>query len=132
MIRAVELARECLGTPFAHQGRLPGVALDCAGVLVHVMQGLGLSYIDQRGYPRRPYRGLLDQALADQPHLIAIPKTDAAAGDVLLFRIKAAPQHIGICAGETVIHAYSATGRVVEQSFDPWRSSLSRVYRIIP
>ena len=26
-------ARACLGTPFLHQGRIPGVALDCAGLV---------------------------------------------------------------------------------------------------
>ena len=32
----IAIARACLGTPFRHQGRIPGVALDCAGLVVAV------------------------------------------------------------------------------------------------
>ncbi len=129
--KIIDLARECMGTPFAHQGRIPGTALDCAGLLVQVMEGLGLAYDDQHGYPRRPYRGLLEKALREQPCMNEVPKSELAAGDVVLFRISTSPQHIGIYTGGNVIHAYSTTGRVVEQSFAPWRGNLTHVYRIV-
>ncbi|MBK8745664.1 MAG: peptidase P60, partial [Propionivibrio sp.] len=34
-------ARACIGTPFVHQGRIPGLALDCAGLVVAVAQAIG-------------------------------------------------------------------------------------------
>jgi len=43
-------ARACLGTPFLHQGRIPGVALDCAGLVVAVAQAIGADYVDRTGY----------------------------------------------------------------------------------
>ncbi len=32
---AIAAARTCLGTPFHHQGRAPGVGLDCIGLDHH-------------------------------------------------------------------------------------------------
>jgi cell wall-associated NlpC family hydrolase len=131
MSRIVSAARECVGTPFRHQGRINGVALDCAGVLVHVFERLTLPYDDEKGYPRRPYNGQLEAGLLRQPHLIEINKGEIVSGDVVLFRIKKEPQHIGIFTGETLIHAYYSTGRVVEQSFNPWRNQITHAYRIV-
>ena len=39
---AVRVARTYIGTPFHHMGRLPGVGLDCAGLLVCVARELKL------------------------------------------------------------------------------------------
>ncbi len=127
----IDLARECVGTPFRHQARVCGVGMDCAGVLVHIFERLGLDYTDEVGYPRRPYEGQLEAGLLRQPHLELISKTDLQAGDVVLFRIKKEPQHIGIFTGETLIHAYFSTGRVVEQRFDPWRNQITHAYRVV-
>jgi hypothetical protein len=33
-LEIVAIARETIGTPYAHQGRVAGLALDCAGVPV--------------------------------------------------------------------------------------------------
>jgi cell wall-associated NlpC family hydrolase len=133
----IALARECLGTPFRHQGRTCGVWLDCAGILAHVFEGLGLPYNDEKGYPGRPYKGLLEANLSGQPHLMEVPISQLQAGDVVLFRIETAPQHIGIYtdnaqgSGGTVIHAYKQVEKVTEQSFAPWRHQLKRVYRFV-
>lgn len=126
----ITAARECLGTPFQHQARVPGVALDCAGVFVHVCGAMGLPVLDERGYGRLPYRGLLEQCIARQPFLTEVPRDQMQAGDVLLMRFDGAPQHIAIHAGATVIHAYEAIGRVVEHRLaDVWRARVVRVYR---
>ncbi len=37
----VRVARSYIGTPFHHQGRLPGVGLDCAGVIVCALAECG-------------------------------------------------------------------------------------------
>jgi cell wall-associated NlpC family hydrolase len=45
----IAAARACLGTPFRHQGRLPGIGLDCAGVALHVAQAVGCGTLDASG-----------------------------------------------------------------------------------
>lgn len=129
----VSYARECLNTPFRHQGRACGVALDCAGVIVHCAQRLELQHADMQGYPRLPYRNSLQEFLNAQPNLIEVPIAEMAAGDVILMSIKAAPNHLGIYAGNGyMIHAYDDIGRTVEQRIDDvWLKKITAVYRFV-
>lgn len=129
--RVIEIARSTMGTPFRHQGRVVGVGIDCAGVLVHILRTLGLPHDDSRGYPRLPYEGLIESILDAQPSLVAYPKSQMQPGDVLLMRFRTEPQHVAICTGETIIHSYSAIGRVVEHRLSPvWRARIVKIYRI--
>lgn len=131
----INAASECLNTPFVHQGRVIGLGLDCAGVLVHCFQRLGLPFSDEMGYPRNPYDGQLDKILAGQPSLIVISKPFMRAGDVLSMRIKSAPQHIAIHAGQVrghdyIIHGSSEHGKVcMHRLCDVWGSRVMHVYR---
>lgn len=50
----VEAARRLLGTPFGHQGRIPGVSLDCAGVVVETALACGAEFEDWTAYRRFP------------------------------------------------------------------------------
>lgn len=121
-------ARGCLGTPFRHQGRLPGIALDCAGVAVHVAQSLGCAVDEPRAYGRLPHDGLLESWLDRQPYLVRAAAP--AAGDILLMRFVTEPQHLAVCAGPTIVHAYERIGRTVEHDLDArWRRRIVRVYR---
>jgi cell wall-associated NlpC family hydrolase len=45
----IRAARAYIGTPFRHQGRLKGVAVDCAGVVMCVAEELGIR--DKHGEP---------------------------------------------------------------------------------
>jgi len=122
------VARSCIDTPFKHQGRIPGLALDCAGLLIAVAQYLGVEYIDIDGYSRNPSNGLLEMALDLQPCLerVAVKQT----GDVLLMRFGGDPQHLAILDGETIIHAYSVVGKVCRhQLTEQWARRIVRVYR---
>jgi hypothetical protein len=47
-------ARSWLGTPWRHQGRLKGVAVDCGGLIIGVGKELGLLDFDIRAYGRIP------------------------------------------------------------------------------
>jgi cell wall-associated NlpC family hydrolase len=126
----IQLARTQLGTPFRHQGRVPGLALDCAGLFVVVATALGLQVQDESGYGRNPWHGLLEQCIGRQPFLREVPKAEMRRGDVLLMRFSGEPQHIAIHAGATVIHAYESVGCVVEHRLaDVWRARVVRVYR---
>lgn len=124
--QVVDAARAWLGTPFHHQGRAIEVGVDCAGVVVGVARALGIEVEDVAGYGREPHRRLLEQQLERQLLRVPAPKM----GDVLLMRFAADPQHVAICAGETIIHAYSSVGRCVEHRYaDVWRRRTVAVYR---
>jgi cell wall-associated NlpC family hydrolase len=128
----VNAARECVGTPFRHQGRLLGVGLDCAGLALHAVQCCGVNASDFSGYGRTPNQGLLEASLDAQPDLERVLDITARQpGDILLMRFKYEPQHIAIYAGETLIHAYANAGKCCEHIIDDsWASRIVRVYRV--
>jgi len=129
----VGYARECLNTPFRHQGRVCGTALDCAGVIIHCAKSVGIDHADMQGYPRLPYKNKLQEFLDAQPNLLQVPVAEMAEGDVILMRITAAPQHLGIYSGNNyMIHAYESIGRTVEQRIDSvWLKKIVAVYRFV-
>lgn len=126
----VELARACIDTPFRHQGRIPGLGMDCAGLVAWVAQQMSLTVLDEVGYSRLPHQGRLQAALDAQPCLA--PVADYQAGDVLLMRFGSEPMHMGILAGDTLIHAFEPAGKVCEHIFDDeWRARVVRAYRFL-
>ncbi len=123
-------ARQCVGTPFRHQGRLLAFGLDCAGVAIHVAREIGAGVIDVSGYGRTPAHGQLERSLDSQPCLERVFLEDRKAGDLLLMRFASEPQHLAICAGETIIHAYEAAGLCCEHRLSSlWAARIVRVYR---
>lgn len=123
----ISAARECLGTPFQHQGRIVGLAMDCAGVAVHVASKW-YAVEEPPAYGRLPHDAMLEQWIERQPFLerAAIPQM----GDLLLMRFTGEPQHLAINAGDTIIHAYQGIGKTVEHNLDDkWRKRIVRAYR---
>lgn len=111
-------ARTWLGTPWQHQQRLRGQAVDCVGLIIGVARAVGLVAPDWdvTGYSRTPDGTLLQ--LCDQ-HLQRIDRSALQPGDVVAVAMDVDPQHLGIVAdyrhgGLSVIHAASHHGRVVE------------------
>lgn len=126
----VAAARRHLKTPFLHQGRVSGLGLDCAGLVVVVAQEFGLNPADPMGYGRTPFRGLLQQALENEPCIHRVPIAERQPGDVLLMRFMGDPQHLAILAGDTIIHSYSVVGEVCEHTLDAaWQRRIVAVYR---
>lgn len=124
----IAAARETLGTPFRHQGRIAGVGLDCAGVVCHVAARLGLHYEAPTNYPRTPYHGLLEATIEAQDCIERV--TEKQPGDILLMRWKAEPMHLAIWTGSTIIHAYEGAGKCCEHIMDSaWQARVVRVYR---
>ena len=127
--KIVSLARECLGTPYEHQGRQIGVALDCAGLVAHILDGLNLPYNDMRGYPRTPYKGMLKAALDKEPSLERIHTLEPDC--ILLLRITRDPQHLALFTGDTIIHSYLTAEKVTEHGLsDSWKKRIVAMYRI--
>ena len=122
-------ARSLIGTPFRHQGRGPD-GCDCAGLLVLLARALGIPHEDVDGYSRRPSSGLLESALESQPGLVRVTGAPQA-GDFLLMRFTNAPQHLAVCGGDTLIHAWENAGKVCEHRFSPlWKARVVRIYRV--
>lgn len=123
----IAAAREHLGTPYRHQGRVPGRSLDCAGLLVVVARELGVEHFDVSGYSRRPDGSLLS-VIQSQPALerIAAPEP----GAVLVMRFASDPQHVALCTGPTLIHSHASVGKVCEHRFaDVWRARVIASFR---
>jgi len=110
-------ARKWLGTPWVHQGRARA-GIDCAGLLIVTMQGLGLPVEDMHGYRRSPDGRAFREHIMRQTDLALTPQP----GTIALFREAQFPTHTGFFAirdGKlTLIHAYMPAGKVVEEIYD--------------
>lgn len=127
----VAAAHAQIGTPFVHQGRIPGKALDCAGLLVTVAAAIGAEYVDVAGYSRIP-TGVLAGVMESQPCLVRIKVAEATAGDVLVMRFAKDPQHLAVLAGDTIIHSHAAVRMCCEHAFDDtWRRRVVTAWRFI-
>jgi cell wall-associated NlpC family hydrolase len=117
-----------VGTPFHAQGRLPGVGLDCIGVVVCVARQLGIPHSDLTAYPMRP-NGMLQPLLDAQ--LVRV-RREPQEGDVLLMSFEGEPHHVAVMInGGRIVHSYNAKGvrKCVVQSYtDHWRSKVRAVY----
>jgi hypothetical protein len=134
-LEIVAIARETLGTPYAHQRRVNGLALDCAGVPVHVALRLGLNFKDVTGYGRLPQPDEMRKAL--DSGLQRVPKSEMQIGDVAWIRFLDQPQHFAIVGdyhlgGFSLIHAYNGAGlkKVVEHRLDDqWLTRIVGIWR---
>ena len=123
-------ARRWLGTGYVHQASARGAGCDCLGLL--------------RGIWRRLYGGEPEVApaytadwseasreerlwQAATRHLQPKPVGEAAAGDVLLLRMRDAgvAKHLGVAgevgAAPTFVHAYTGHGVIESPLSAPWR-----------
>jgi hypothetical protein len=110
--------RSYAGTPFHHQGRVPGVGMDCPAPMICAARHFGLvpPAWDFSNYPADPdgsLQGVLDT------HLDRVARTAVQLGDVVLnaFRMHP-PRHIAYVVGERwgeweMLHADARTGRAV-------------------
>lgn len=132
--RVIECARSCLGTPFRHQGRVKGLGLDCVGLVrIPVMELEMPAYKtnnDFRQYGREPVPSKMNDLLLN--YFDEVPKNQMKPGDILWFKIRQDPQHLGILtADNTVVHAVAnVSKRVVEHTLDQrWRDRIVKVFR---
>lgn len=131
--QVVLAARECLDTPFKHQGRWVGRGIDCAGVVVHCARSVGADYQDHKGYPRLPQGRMLADVLDGQPCFRRVTWSERQPGDVLLMRIRREPQHLAVYVGDGyMIHSYQTVGKVVEERLAAnWSGRILAVYRFL-
>jgi cell wall-associated NlpC family hydrolase len=113
-------ARTWLGTPWVHQHRVKGHAVDCAGLVIGVARTLGLvgPDFDVADYTRTPDGRLLDLCAA---HMRPVSRAAMQPGDVVVVAVEHDPQHMGIVTPYpggrlAMIHATSVGGRGVVES----------------
>ncbi|WP_233343629.1 C40 family peptidase [Burkholderia cepacia] len=112
--QVVDEARTWAGTRWQHQGRLKGIGVDCAGLVVCALRNVGIEVDDVDGYPRRPDGSLLEVVRRQTE-----PTSDWRAGDVVLMHWDNDPCHLGILTSpSTIIHAYAMAREVVEHDLD--------------
>lgn len=131
----VATARSMLDTPWMHQARLPGVGLDCAGLLICTARALELVAPDWdiNAYTRHP-----DGTLGDLCASHMEPITELELGAVLVVAVERDPQHIGIVGdyrhgGWSLVHAssHAQPPRVVETRLMYARNLVLRgIYRL--
>ena len=126
---AVAEARRWIGTPYRHQASCRGAGADCLGMLRGVwrhLYGAEPEVIPAYAPDWSEVRGEEILWRAAMRHLVAKDLASAAAGDVLLFRMRggAVAKHLGL-QGETgrsasFIHAYWRRGVVESPLSAPW------------
>lgn len=109
--RAVAYARTLIGTPFHHAARLPGVGVDCVGVVVLTGAHLGAW---PEGFDVDPYGPLprgFEMRTTCRQHLRKITQAQMQPGDIVLMTTDVFPQHVGIVGDfrgthhRSIIHA---------------------------
>lgn len=136
----VTQARTWLGTPFHHQARLKGKGCDCLGLVVGVVDELGLkdatgtmlAAYDEVTYSKNPDGVYLTEKLTGL--LLEVPADEARAGDLALFRVRENPQHLAILTEYEgtlgMIHCFAPARKVVEHRLDDdWKSRMIKVFR---
>lgn len=141
----IDSARTFLGTPWQHQARCKGVAVDCIGLLVGAFTEAGYKIEDVTDYGRNPnprrFLGHLaryfDRMGGKADATLVEHDRDAwefaQPGDVLAFSFVGldTPQHVGICTGRHVIHTFQTAGKVAEHDMNlEWQRQLHSVWRL--
>jgi NlpC/P60 family putative phage cell wall peptidase len=133
-------AREYIGTPFQHQGRLKGRALDCVGLPLCVLDELGIidttgvpfKKTDNANYSSQPQDEFVHQEAIRR--MISIPFEELQDGDMVTLRVPSIPCHVAIicttCGVRGMIHAYTGNGKCVEHVMDKkWRRRIAGCFR---
>lgn len=120
----VSEARSWKGTPYAHQHRAKGHAVDCVGLVIGVARELRLVAPDFDVPAYRPKPDGVTLLAQCRQFMREVPEDEVKPGHVLVLAFRREPQHLGILGdylhgGFTLIHAYGTVdgkGHVEEMS----------------
>ena len=127
----IDAAREFIGTPWHHQGRLKGVGVDCVGLISLVSKQLSIPINDYTTYSRYPIGDRLLGELeagglsrVEEPHV----------GSVLVFWLErpSKPQHTAFLTDKGILHAWYTARKVVEHSLTEWWTEHVHSYWDLP
>jgi len=125
----IETAREFLGTPYSHQGRVNGVGIDCVGLVAEVCKIVGFEVQDHLNYSSQP-SGILPRILRENG-FIEKGLEEFLPGDlgVFYFAKPDLPQHIAIFSDYGMIHTWTRVRKVVEHAFNnKWKKRMTNVF----
>lgn len=128
----ITIARTHLNVKWRHQGRTPGVALDCVGLLYVVADEAGFAVEDMRNYSMRPGSKALYAHLAKYCDEVPM-EAQRCAADILVVSVAGEdPQHTALWTGQgTILHASARHRKVVEHGFDEEiRRGLCKIFRL--
>lgn len=110
----VAAARDWLGTPFHHAGRVQGVGVDCLQLLLGVYGGLGLILaVDPGYYPWDWHMHRSEERYLAGVAAHAVRTATPQPGDIALFTFGRCVSHAAIVIDwPRVIHAYFGQGVV--------------------
>jgi len=126
----VAATRAWIGTPYVHQSSALGAGCDCLGLLRGIwreVKGAEPEMVPAYSMDWSEPQGEERLWAAALRHLDAKNRSDAAPGDVLLFRMRdgGVAKHLGVqgrIGGEaSFIHAYSGHGVVESPLSHPWQ-----------
>jgi len=129
----IDAARRYCGTPFRHQARLPGVGLDCVGLIVCAAEEAGISIAAPIDYAAIPDPVLLLESLIDRCD--RIDRSELQLGDIVCFRIYCSkPRHLAIVSNVDplmIVHAYARAEKVAEHFLDDrWEALMHSCWRL--
>lgn len=142
----VKAARGWVGTPFAHQGRIKGRAVDCVGLVLCVAEELGIdgacsspeSWTRQPKYSQygpEPFRGKVFNECVERLEKVQDSES-IKVGDILSLRVPLTPCHVAIVSEHNgvlyMIHAYNGgtNKKCCEHVLDSaWRRRIAGVFR---
>ncbi|MAC81257.1 MAG: peptidase [Rhodobacteraceae bacterium] len=123
----VAAARGWIGTPYRHQASCRGAGTDCLGLIRGIWREvLGPEPVSVPAYSMDWSEPQGEERLwhAALSHLVAKPLDQVAAGDVILFRMRAGAvaKHLGLVSipHERFIHAYNRRGVIESPLSAPW------------
>lgn len=113
----VDAVRTCVGTRFRSQGRVPGLGLDCVGVVLVAAAAAGIGVIAPAPYALGGDHEMdIEDALASAGcQKVEVP----LIGDIIIAAPSPLRRHLAVKTPAGVVHAHAGLGRVVEGPLDP-------------
>ncbi|MBS0370208.1 MAG: hypothetical protein JSS57_13505 [Proteobacteria bacterium] len=109
-------AQAWIGTPYHHHGRIKGVGVDCAQILIAVFSAVGLiDPFDPGDYPHDWHLHHSDEIYMRWLDRFGDRIAQPSPGDVALFRFGRCYSHGGIVTPDGVIHSYIGRGVIISR-----------------
>lgn len=128
--------KKCEGIPYHHAGRNE-FGLDCVGIIVYVLEKLGLDYEgDLKSYSVLGDGLNLSYILTKNCLNNPAGRENPKVGDILLMSFLKHPQHVAVYLGDRgdgvdcIIHSSNMLNSVKIQPYFGWKHRVNQVYTL--